>query len=237
MIDMPLCSFTELLDRLALGDASPDERARLAEHVAGGCPTCGPRFEAQARLETMVQGALEPVEKQVESRRRLVLDRLSEELAREDDRKARMMMIRRAVRFGFLTIILVTVLLLPLAYIGFAALSNKLVRKQVGTAQVEVRALALALASYQHDTGKLPEGDARALIAALATARPDHAGRPYFDFDRARLKDGVPLDPFNRPYVYELVDPKRARIRSLGPNGRDDQGGSDDIAQELLIAR
>jgi hypothetical protein len=233
----PLCSFTELLDRLALGDASPEERKRLADHVAGGCPTCTPRFEGHARFERLLEGAFQPIETQVESRRRLVLDRLAEEIDREEDRRAWKLMVRRTVRFGFTTIILVTALMLPLAYIGYATLAGRLRAKQLATARVEVRALTLALASYQHETGALPQGDVRALVAALSTARPDHGGRRYFDFDGPRLKDGVALDPFGRPYVYELVDPKRARIRSVGPNGHDDGGSGDDVAQELLIGR
>ncbi len=38
-------------------------------------------------------------------------------------------------------------------------------------------------------------------------------------------------DPWGRPYRYEVVAPKGPiRVWSLGPDGRDDRGGADDIA-------
>jgi hypothetical protein len=41
------------------------------------------------------------------------------------------------------------------------------------------------------------------------------------------------VDGWGRPFVYEMHDPQHAMIRSVGPNGVDENGEGDDIQREV----
>ena len=58
---------------LSIGSASDEDKARLRDHVAGGCPSCAPRFAQEEELEGLIARAMQPLETESESRRRPVL--------------------------------------------------------------------------------------------------------------------------------------------------------------------
>ena len=72
-----------------------------------------------------------------------------------------------------------------------------------------------------------PEDGNRNLVSALS---PDYAA-----FQLEALRDGILIDPWGRPYVYERYDPgdnlpwHTYVFYSIGPNGADESGRGDDI--------
>jgi hypothetical protein len=226
------CPFEELLLKRVLGDATDDDRARLAEHVSQGCPTCAPRFQEEENLERLIDGAFNPLAEEVEKRRAPVLDRLRLELERDGDRRQN----RRFRRLGMNALMFLTVLmgiaLLSSEYLMFAAITKKLVRSQVVVAETEIHALVLALERHGRELQFLPE-DTKAILPALETVRKDGI-RIYYSVDRNRIKDGCLLDPWKNPYQYRRTA-GGAQMWSMGPNGRDEQGLGDDISRALIL--
>lgn len=87
--------------------------------------------------------------------------------------------------------------------------------------------IELGLKRYKMVNGKYPEDDNRNLVSALC---PD-----YINFQSEDIKEGLLIDPWGYPYVYQRYDPydylrwHTYVIYSVGPNGGDENGNGDDI--------
>ena len=231
-----LCPFEEVLDRRVLGEATDEDRRRLDEHLAQGCPSCGPRFQAESALEELVQGAMAPLEAEAEARRRPVLERLGERLSREDDRRRD----RRRRRTGLNALLFLTIFLgiglLGAAYLVSTALARRIVAAQTDAARAEIRGLLAVLERYARDHGGELPRDAASLVHDLAEPRPG-SGRPYFVPHASRVDgEGRLLDPWGKRLVYRrFLD--GAIVYSTGANGRDEQNSGDDVGWQLLLPR
>jgi len=85
--------------------------------------------------------------------------------------------------------------------------------------------VSVALKCYETDFGRYPESGNSNLVKAI------HLGNiRYPGFTPERLNaSGEWLDPWNRPYVYERLEPGGFRLYSIGPNGIDEGGKGDDL--------
>ena len=110
-------------------------------------------------------------------------------------------------------------------------------RGAVTKAKTTISSLETAIAMYLGDMGAYPATGNAALVTALQDDphNPNWDG-PYMDFKHDELKDGELIDAWGNPYVYVSVNggspehrPHSYDLSSLGPNGRSDSGGGDDI--------
>jgi hypothetical protein len=87
------------------------------------------------------------------------------------------------------------------------------------------------LASYLGAHGSLPGPTLRDAMDALE----EENGRKYYQ-DILGVNITAPgVDGWGRPLIYELRDPTHAVIRSVGPNGVDENGKGDDIERKVLL--
>jgi len=136
---------------------------------------------------------------------------------------------RRASR-GFTLIELLVVLVILGLIIGIVAprAVDLLSGAKSDVARIQVESLSSALDLFRLDVGRYPttqEGLA-ALVAAPSNA-PGWGG-PYLD------SEDVPLDPWSRPYVYQVPGQggRAYRLLSLGADGQPGGEGEDaDIAR------
>ena len=111
-------------------------------------------------------------------------------------------------------------------------------RAAITKAKTTIGSLETAIAMYQGDMGSYPPTENANLVRAVSedTDNADWQG-PYMEFKQDELENGALLDPWGTPYLYVSVNggsPKhRTRsfdLYSFGPNGKDDEGGGDDIS-------
>lgn len=82
-----------------------------------------------------------------------------------------------------------------------------------------------ALEHYRMDRGGFPKSGARDLAAALTDPR-----MPYIQVPAGTINSaGELLDGWGRPLHYSLTDAGAPVVYSIGPNGRDEGGGGDDV--------
>jgi hypothetical protein len=247
MIGTNSCPYTRLCEQDLLGDLQGEDLARLEQHLDSGCGVCEETIElhlsgqgdelpgaAERReLESLVAGALGGVESGLEQGQAAVLDRVKAQIRREDVSNARRLR-RRHLRAIFYVTNVAAVLMMCMAYVGLAAA----VRLRARTAQIlatetEIKALVTALSRYTREHQGVLPADMPGLVEALQTQR--QGGQPYFRFDPARLSQGTYLDDFGRPYRFQPGS-GRALIYSVGPDGKDDEGQSDDLSLWVLFA-
>lgn len=226
-----LCPFAEILERRVLGDSSEEEDAKLIEHVEQGCPTCAPRFQEDRHLTGLIEGALEPVALEVEARRAIVLSKISDAIARDEEARRTRRLRRMSVNTVLLVTIVSAVVVLSVEYLMMVAVWKRVARAQRVAAEAEENAIVVAMERYRRERGELPSE--KGWLASLSGPRRDKAG-PYYSPDPRRVKNGEFLDPWGRPYVYQRTN-DGARVISVGPNGRDEGGAGDDVVMHLVV--
>jgi hypothetical protein len=78
-----------------------------------------------------------------------------------------------------------------------------------------------ALREYLDENGEYPVADSSSLTKKLGG---------FLQLDRRSLdRQGRIVDVWAKPLVYQRPSPGTVRLYSLGPNGRDEDGGGDDI--------
>jgi hypothetical protein len=234
------CPFAELAERPAEA-LDADERRRLAAHLEGGCLRCRESSAERARLESLLGDTLATMDAWAAGRADSLCSSIAAAVAREEELRQARLQRRRAWRFALFAITLSAVALLAFAYLGFVAAWRAVRAQRAASAQqrtlaaTELRTLAIILAHFQRETGRLPGAGEEDFVRALGTLRP--SGTPYFDFDERRLGPGgaTYLDPWGTPF--RLVWRRQvAQVYSCGPNRRDEAGEGDDIVQGFVAA-
>jgi general secretion pathway protein G len=106
-------------------------------------------------------------------------------------------------------LLLLVLFVAVVAWFGFRSVRAD---ARVEAARTQAKMLGSAVEVYQVDTGALPPDlDALLKAPADATAAQKWNG-PY-------LHMSAPLDPWGRPFHYEVLDPKNFSIWSSGPDG------------------
>ncbi|RMG15036.1 MAG: hypothetical protein D6731_09240 [Planctomycetota bacterium] len=246
---MTSCPFLELCERDLEGPALSEEEQRgLEDHLSAGCPSCEERIEAYVsgsgggeaaavmrELDGRLARASEFAAEAMASSEARVLARVRERVRGEavaERRRER----RRAQRLFFYVLNLLAVVLMAAAYAGtyMAARVQQRAAQRIAALN-ELNALAIALARYVREhPGRVP-ADAAELVEALAGPRAEGA-QPYYPFEADRLRGCDYLDPFGRPYRFLGRGSSGGVLYSVGPDGRDERGGGDDLARPIIFA-
>lgn len=136
---------------------------------------------------------------------------------------------RHKAGYTLTELIIVMVILGLLAAIVGPMLFSQLGRANSRTAETQISSFASALGYYRLDVGSYP--DASAGLEALVQAPSGATGwsGPYLN-----AENSIPLDPWGQPYIYELVSPGHAVIRTLGADEREGGEGEDaDISRNV----
>jgi general secretion pathway protein G len=140
---------------------------------------------------------------------------------------------RRARRraFTLVELLLVLVILGTLAAIVLPKFTGRTEQARITSAVTQISTFSTALDAYEVDTGGYPRGADG--LQALVIQPSDVTGwrGPY-------LKQDIPLDPWNHPYLYECpgkLNPSGYDIISMGPDGQ--AGTADDITNGAITAR
>lgn len=125
--------------------------------------------------------------------------------------------------FTLIELLLVLVILGILAAIVVPKFANRGEQARQTAARTQIGAFSTALSAFEVDNGYYPRG--KDGLQALVV-RPNDAQNwrgPY-------LEKGIPLDPWNRAYIYECpgkYNPSGYDISSMGFDGK--EGTEDDI--------
>lgn len=128
---------------------------------------------------------------------------------------------RQKKGFTLIELLVVLVLISLLAGLVGPRLFNQVGSSKTKVAGAQIELLVSAVNTYRLDTGELPT-TAQGLQALMI--RPDGVqgwNGPY-------LAKDVPLDPWNRPYHYELKPGYDFALYSLGRNGEKGGEGEDE---------
>lgn len=130
---------------------------------------------------------------------------------------------RRRRRRGFTLMEILLVLAILVILGALVGVSYSQIRKNamIDTAKAQISNLETAVKAYQIQVGTFPSMDAGldALFNPPSDAPVGKWRGPYLDATQ------LPLDPWNNPYNYELINSEQFEITSNGPDG---QPGTDD---------
>ena len=132
---------------------------------------------------------------------------------------------RRREAFTLIEVLLVLVILVILASLVGISVRSAQKRALVDAARAQIGQLKTNIAAYQLDIRRYPtsaQGLAALITAPSDLPNPDRWRGPYMEAKEP------PLDPWDAPYRYELVDEDNYRIWSVGPDGSD--GTEDDVS-------
>lgn len=124
---------------------------------------------------------------------------------------------------GFTLLELLVVLLIIALLAGFVGprLFDKVSRAKAQTARGQLKLIVDALDQYRLDTGRLPSNEQGLLALQEKPAEAARWQGPY-------LAKDLPLDPWERPYVYKTPGERREfDLLSLGLDGRPGGSGED----------
>jgi len=126
--------------------------------------------------------------------------------------------------FTLVELLLVLTILAILASIVIPRLADRAEQARVIAAQTQVANLGTALSIFEVDNGYLPKGrdGLQSLVIKPREAQDTWKG-PYLQ------KNKVPLDPWKRPYVYEIPGRHNPAGYDLYSNGKDGLGGTNVI--------
>ncbi len=122
----------------------------------------------------------------------------------------------RSRGFTLVELLLVLVILGTLAALVLPKFTGRTEQARITAAQTQIAALGTALDAFEVDTGQYPRGGDG--LNQLLVAPSDVTGwrGPY-------MKTDIPMDPWGRPYTYEMpgrMNPAGYDIRSAGPDGQ-----------------
>lgn len=131
--------------------------------------------------------------------------------------------------FTLIEVLLVLVILVILASMGGLFVRRAQQGAMINAAKTQIGSFKNCIETYQLSIRNYPSTSAglqALLIAPSDLPNPARWNGPYFD-----LKE-IPLDPWDKPYQYQLVDNDNYLIWSLGPDKAD--GTEDDIRSDSL---
>lgn len=132
---------------------------------------------------------------------------------------------RQAFRgFTLMEVLLVLVILVLLGGTASVFFINIQKNAYMDTARTQINSFKQALDLYRMDVGSYPseqEGLQALINPPTSAANPAKWRGPY-------LKDAIPLDPWDSPYIYRLIDANTVQVISVGPDKM--EGTADDIA-------
>ena len=139
-------------------------------------------------------------------------------------------MLRRPIRpgrggFTLMEVLLVLVILVILGSLVGVAIYQQQKRAFRNAAETQIGNFKRSLQLYAMDIRSFPatQQGLQSLVAPPADLKnPARWKKGYLD------SDTVPLDPWDNPYQYELLDADTFRIWSMGPDGS--SGTDDDIS-------
>jgi len=135
---------------------------------------------------------------------------------------------RRFARHAFtlMEILLVLAILVVLASMVGVSYSRIQKSMQASSARTQLGLLEEAVKAYQISVGSLPPNLEGLLVAPSELPNPTKWQGPYLD------KSTLPVDPWDQPFQFEIVDPANDtfRIFSSGPDRQ--PGSSDDISTQ-----
>lgn len=133
---------------------------------------------------------------------------------------------RRCRERGFTLVELLVVLVILGLLIGIVAprAIDFLTRAKADVARIQIETFSTALDLYRLDNGRYPSAEEGLEVLVKRPANNTRWRGPYLKGER------VPLDPWSRPYVYEVLGPggRAFGLLSLGEDGR--KGGDGDNA-------
>jgi general secretion pathway protein G len=134
---------------------------------------------------------------------------------------------RRKSAFTLMEILLVLAILVVLASMVGVSYSRIQKSMQASSARTQLGLLEQAVKAYQINVGSLPPNLDALLVAPGDLPNPAKWQGPYLD------KQTLPVDPWDQPFQYEIVDPAndKFKIFSAGPDRQ--PGSSDDIETAL----
>lgn len=228
---MTVCPYENLLEQQVLGELEGEEEARLDEHTSK-CSHCKAVFSELHDLEELFDSQVAEAEQTFRPGRSDLLARINKEIRNTDELVTSRKLRRLNGRFILYTTQLVAVVMIVLTYVAsMVSVMTLKRREQVRFTENEIRALMAVTKTYQRVNQGLPPAGNATLVERLSQPikRVQAEARPYFPFDKARLSEGLFVDTWKRPYVYNVSESGFV-IYSLGPNGKDDGGGGDDIS-------
>ena len=160
--------------------------------------------------------------------------------------------------FTIIELIVVMTIIMILAGLLVGAAQQAKARAKVAQARAMIAGIETALGMFQADMGGYPSSTNANLVSALSTvppgagtytigatnpnvsANPNYSG-PYMTFKQGEITGGAVIDPWNNAYHYNNPGTDHSGtsgpnyttyvdIWSNGPNGTDDSGAGDDIA-------
>lgn len=230
---MTVCPYENLLEQQVLGELEGEDEARLDEHTSK-CSHCRAMFSDLQDLQVLFDSQVAEAEQEFRPGRPDLLARINKEIRNTDELVTTRKLRRLNSRFILYTTQLVAVVMIVLTYVAsMVSVMTLKRREQVRFTENEIRALIAVTKTYQKVNQGLPPTGNAALVERLSQPikRLPTELRPYFPFDKARLNQGLFVDTWKRPYVYNVGE-KGFVIYSLGPNGKDDGGKGDDISFE-----
>jgi general secretion pathway protein G len=126
--------------------------------------------------------------------------------------------------FTLVELLLVLTILAILAAVVIPNLAGRREQAQKTAAKVEIANLVSALSMFELDNGYFPKGNngLQSLMARPGDAQTTWKG-PYLQMNK------VPLDPWNRPYIYEIPGKHNPASYDLYTKGKDELGGTNTI--------
>jgi len=125
---------------------------------------------------------------------------------------------RRQRGFSLLELMVVLVIMGLLGALVGPKLFGQLDRAKYRTAEEQTRMLKSALDTMRLDIGRYPTADEGLPLLNNVPADPDIKGRWHGPY----LEEAVPLDPWNKPYMYspDGKDPGTIALYSYGADGK-----------------
>ncbi|GIW92303.1 MAG: type II secretion system protein GspG [Pirellulaceae bacterium] len=131
---------------------------------------------------------------------------------------------RRSRGFTLMEVLLVLVILVLLGGTASVFFINVQKNAYIDTARTQINSLKQALDLYRMDVGSYPteqEGLEALRTPPASLSNPTRWRGPY-------MKDPIPNDPWDNPYVYRILDADTVQIISFGPDRM--EGTADDIS-------
>lgn len=135
---------------------------------------------------------------------------------------------RHKAGYSMMELMIVIVIIGLLAAVVAPTLFRQLGRANSQTAASQMANLATSLSEYRLDVGRFPDSGEGLDALLQAPANATGWSGPYLN------ADSVPLDPWEQPYIYELVAPGHAVIRTFGRDQQEGGEGEDaDISRDI----